>query len=66
MIHALGASHVMMHAQFGHCAGVGVGSIDRDDFYVTQKPSWPLEERYIPPSVLKERGDPWKDVDLPL
>ena len=66
MIHALGAAHVMMHAQFGQCAGVGVGSIDRNDFYVAKKPTWPLDERYVPPSVLRERSEVWKDVDLPL
>jgi hypothetical protein len=50
MIHALGAAHVMMHAQFGQCAATGMGSTDQDDFYVTAHPQWPLEERYIPPS----------------
>jgi hypothetical protein len=64
MIHALGASHVMMHAQFGHCAALGVGSVDRDDFYLMHEPSWPIEERYIPPDVLKEMGATWTDVDL--
>lgn len=66
MIHALGAAHVMMYAQFGQCAGVGVGSIDRNDFYPVRQPTWPIEERYVPPGVLKERKAVWKDVDLPL
>lgn len=66
-IHALGAAQVMMHAQFGQCAGLGVGSIDRDDFYLVRSPAWPLEERYIPPAVLAGRGrGSWRDVDLQL
>ena len=55
MIHALGAAHVMMYAQFGQCKAGGVGSTDHDEFWMMSKPSWLPEERYVPPET--DSGD---------